>query len=47
MTESGSVAANGEALRTATVPTLHPCAVSESAWVLAQLRLGSVQSSTW
>ena len=37
MTESGSVAANEEALRTATVPTLHPCAVSESAWVLAQL----------
>jgi hypothetical protein len=37
MTESGSVAANVEALRTATVPTLHAYAVSESAWVLAQL----------
>ena len=37
MTESGSVAVSVEALRTANVPTLHPYAASESAWVLAQL----------
>jgi hypothetical protein len=37
MTESGSVAVSVEALRTANVPTPYPYAVSESAWVLAQL----------
>ena len=37
MTGSGSVAVNAEALRTANVPTLHPYAASESAWLLAQL----------